>query len=151
MKMDFKGTRRPSSPREHPGSSLSLPSRPVRAVAPWALAAAVFVLAFFAPGLEPKEKKVARTVSGQVLDQDENGILGAAVELTDLQTGKKLAMFSEDGGHYKFTDLDPLRDYTLQATYKGLSSEVRKVSSFDLRNTFVIYLKIPPPKTSDKR
>ncbi len=109
--------------------------------------AAVQLLVFFTGGLAAKQKKVPRSVSGFVLDKDENGIAGATVELTDLQTGKKLAIFSEEGGRYKFSDLEPLHDYELQATHKGLSSEVRRVSSFDSRNTIVINLKIEPPKS----
>lgn len=113
--------------------------------APWlAVLAAVHLAAPF--GLAAKKKTVSRSVTGLVLDKDENGISGATVELTDLQSGKKLAISAQEGGHYKFSDLEPNHDYQVQATHKGLSSEARKVSSFDTRITFVINLKIEPPK-----
>ncbi len=128
----------------------SAPGRAARAAFGRTLLAATLALGLFSPLLEAKEKKISRTVTGQVLDADENGIAGAKVELTDVQTGKKLAMFSEENGRYKFSDLESNHDYTIQATHQGLSSEVRKISSFDNRNNFVIYLKIHPQSNSDK-
>ncbi len=80
------------------------------------------------------------------MDHDENGISGATVELTDLQTGKKVALFTEEGGRYRFSDLVPTHDYEIKATYKGASSQARKVSSFDSQNKLVRNLKISPPK-----
>jgi hypothetical protein len=139
----------PAAWRLHrPGRAVRGRSRLLRNAA-W-LAILVQVLAFSVTGLAAKQKKVSRSVSGVVLDKDENGIAGATVELTDLATGKKTAMFSEDGGRYKFADLEPTHDYELHATDKGLSSEVRKVSSFDARNTIVINLRIEPPKSSEQ-
>lgn len=93
-----------------------------------------------------KDKKISRTVTGAVLDESENGIVGASVVLTDLQTGKKNATYTKEDGRYQFNDLQPSHDYEVQANHKGLSSEVRKVSSFDDRNTIVLNLRIPPPK-----
>jgi hypothetical protein len=98
------------------------------------------------PRLAAKEKKISRVVMGLVLDSADNGIVGAAVVLTDLQTGKKVAIFSEEGGRYQFADIKPTHDYEVQASYKGSSSEVRKASSFDARNKIVLNLKIPLPK-----
>jgi len=111
----------------------------------WLVLLAVQGLAFSTLALAAKEKKISRSVSGVVLDKDENGVAGATVQLTDLGTGKKIAMYSEEGGRYKFSDLEPTHDYSLQATSSGLSSEVRKISSFDNRNNFVINLRIEPP------
>lgn len=96
--------------------------------------------------LVAKEKKIERTVSGQVLDQAENGIAGATVTLTDVNTEKKIAAFTREGGHYQFSDLQPTHDYEVQATYKGSSSDVRKVSSIDSRHRIVLNLRIPPAK-----
>lgn len=96
--------------------------------------------------LAAKEKKVERTVSGQVLDQAENGIAGATVTLTDVNTGKKTAAFTRESGHYQFSDLQPTHDYEVQATFKGSSSDVRKASSIDSRHRIVLNLRIPPVK-----
>ena len=76
------------------------------------------------------------------MDEAENPIQGATVELTDLQTGKVLDIYSQEGGQYQFTDLRFDHDYTVKATYKGSSSEVRQVSSFDTRSRLVLNLTI---------
>jgi hypothetical protein len=109
-------------------------------------AAAVLLFTFSMPGLVAKERKPSRLVAGLVSDEAENPIVGAAVVLTDLQTGKKTATYTTGEGTYRFTDLQPTRDYEVQATHQGVSSELRRVSSFDPRNRIVLNLRIPPPK-----
>jgi hypothetical protein len=112
-----------------------------------ASAAVVMLLcAFSSPGLLAKEKKLIRVVSGVVSDEAENPIVGATVVLTDLQTGKKHAIYTGEGGAYQFSDLQTTRDYEVQAAHQGLASRVRKVSQFDPRNRIVLNLRIPPPK-----
>ena len=114
----------------------------------WATVCACLLVVVF--GLLPlagKEKKVSRTVHGTVLDEANNGIAGATVSLTDLQSGKKLATYTKDDGQYQYSDLIPNHDYELQASYKGVLSEVRKVSSVDTRNRIVINFTFPPPKS----
>ena len=80
----------------------------------------------------------------------ENPIVGAVVEMTDVQTGKKTAMYTQDGGHYQFSGLNADHDYKIQATYKGVASQVRTASSFDTRNTIRLNLQIPPPKDEEE-
>ena len=99
-----------------------------------------------APGLAAKQKApTTKTVSGVVTDKAENGISGATVTLKELQTGKTVAIYADANGHYRFSDLDPHLDYEIQASFKGVSSETRQVSSFDTRMRLVINLTIPPP------
>ena len=100
-------------------------------------------------GLAKKKQEIPRTVSGRVLDEADNGISGAVVELTDLQTGKKLAIFSEEGGRYTFSGLERAHDYEVKASYKGAPSEVRKASSLG-EQQLILNLRIPPPQSSDK-
>ena len=97
----------------------------------------------------PHFRLTPRTISGRVLDEADNGISGAVVELTDLQTGKKVATFSEEGGKYRFSDLERAHDYEVKASYKGAPSEVRKASSLGERQV-ILNLRIPPPQSSDK-
>ena len=93
-----------------------------------------------------KDKRpTSRTVSGVVMDETENFIQGAIVELTDLQTKKVLDIYSQKGGQYQFTDLRFDHDYTVQATCNGLSSDVRQVSSIDTRWTLVLNLTLLKP------
>lgn len=110
------------------------------------IAAAVLLCAFSSPGLLAKEKKLIRVVTGVVSDEAENPIAGATVVLTDLQTGKKHAIYTGEGGAYQFSDLQTTRDYEVQAAHQGHVSQVRKVSQFDPRNQIVVNLRIPPPK-----
>ena len=115
---------------------------------PLIVAAPLCLLLLVAWPAGAKEKKpVTRTISGAVLDPAENGISGAGVELTNLRTGKQTAIYSEQGGHYEFADLDPHDDYQLQATYKNQTSDVRKVTSLIRDMRVVINLHIPPPKS----
>lgn len=85
-------------------------------------------------------------MTGIVLDQAENPVVGATVELSDIQTGQRVGIYTEDGGRYQFSDLQTTHDYEIQASLKGTSSEVRKVSSLDTRNIIVLNLKIPAPQ-----
>ena|SRR5437879_4520079 len=94
-------------------------------------------------GLAKKKKETPRTISGRVLDEADNGISGAVVELTDLQTGKKVAIFSEEEGRYKFSDLERNHDYEVKASYKGAPSEARK-ASFLGEQQLILNLRIPP-------
>jgi hypothetical protein len=107
----------------------------------------VGVLVLCAPGLAREKKPVTKTVSGVVLDEAENGIEGATIELTDLQTGKLVAIYSQEKGQYSLSGLLPSHDYKIEASFKGSSSEVRQISSFDTRMRLVINLTIPRPKS----
>jgi hypothetical protein len=97
------------------------------------------VLVFgLATGLAKEKKPTSRTVSGLVLDEAENGIKGATIELTDVQTGKVVAIYSQEGGQYRFSDLLFSHDYKIKATFKGVTSEIRQASSIDTRPHLVI-------------
>ncbi len=91
-----------------------------------------------------KKEPPSRTITGQVMDKASNPISGAAVELNDLTSGKKIAIYSQEDGSYQFAGLRLDHDYELQAHYQGEASEVRKVSSVEPRNRVVINLRIPP-------
>lgn len=97
-------------------------------------------------GFAKEKKPPTKTVSGVVMDEAGNGIEGATVELTDLQTKKVLEIYSQEGGQYQYADLMPSHDYTVKATFKGSSSEVRQVSSVDTRSRLVLNLTIPAAK-----
>ena len=97
------------------------------------------------PELVAKEKKpITKTIAGAVLDAADNPIVGAAVELNDVQAGKKFAKYSQENGKYQFTDLDPKHDYEVQASFKGMASEIRRVSSLDDRRLVVLNLTLTP-------
>lgn len=94
-----------------------------------------------------KEKRPpSKTVSGVVFDGANNALDGATVELTDLQTGKVLDIYSQEGGQYQFADLSLDHDYKIKAMYKGKSSEERQISSLDTRTRPVMNLTVPVSK-----
>jgi hypothetical protein len=97
------------------------------------------------PGLAKEKKPQSKTLTGVVMDEADNFIQGASVELTDLQTQKVADIYSQEGGHYQFTDLRLDHDYTVKATYKALSSEARQVSSLDMRTRPVLNLTLHKP------
>lgn len=114
----------------------------------FSLAFAALCLTFDSAPLTAKKKgpPTSKTVVGQVFDNQDTGISGAAVEITDLTTGKTAAIYTGPEGRFTFTDLKLTEDYQLKAHYKGQSSEVRKVSSWDTRTDLVLNLHIPPLK-----
>ena len=99
-----------------------------------------------AASLIAKEKKPSRLVTGIVSNEAYDPIAGAAVTLTDMQTGKKTALYTGTDGTYLFSGLETTREYEVQATHNGMSSRVRKVNTIDPRNKITLNLRIPPPK-----
>lgn len=137
------------NPKPRIGSTLNLMdrNRGIHNRLKWLAAAVACLLVFASLASGAKKRQPApRSVSGIVVDGADNPIPGAVVEMTDVRTGKKTAMFTQEGGQYSFTGLDSNHDYKLQATFKGVSSEVRTASSFDTRNRIVLNFQIPPPK-----
>ena len=111
--------------------------------------AVVCALAWVTADLTAKEKKRERLVTGLVSDEAENPIAGATVTLTDLTTGKKSASYTSAEGKYQFSGLEATRDYQVQATSKGVESQVRRVSTIDPRDKITLNLQIPPPKETE--
>ena len=91
-----------------------------------------------------KKKPLTKTIQGEVVDQDNNPIAGASVELTDVTTGKTLGIYSEASGRFHFADLKPTDDYQVHAAYKGQRSDDRHVSSLDDEAVRELNLTIPP-------
>jgi hypothetical protein len=96
-----------------------------------------------------KEEQSTRAVSGVVSDASENPISGAVVTLKDLKEGKELATYTGQSGTYQFSGLQITHDYEVQASYHGVSSRVRRVSTIDPRNRIVLNLRIPPPQDEE--
>ena len=131
-----------------PVRSLGKPGgrRPEVKLAAWALMLAGGLLLLSATIGAAKDKRpTTRIVSGTVYDDTENIIFGATVELKDTQTGKTLGIYSQEAGEYQYTGLRFDHDYTITARYKGVSSEVRKISMFDTRWHLVMNLTVPKP------
>ncbi len=84
------------------------------------------------PLIKKKEKApTSRTVTGQVVDDSGTPLEGALVTLTNTKTHEKETFFTKKGGRYSFEDLSFTIDYEVQAKYKSLSSQARKLSQYD--------------------
>ena len=112
----------------------------------------ICLIVLLVPGLAAKEKKKAtKAIAGVVVDGADNPIVGATVELSDVQSSKKLAKYSEEAGKYQFADLDPKHDYEVRASFRGMSSEVRRVSSLDDRHLVVVNFTLAPPQQPQQK
>jgi hypothetical protein len=96
-----------------------------------------------ATGLAKDRQPTTRTITGTVFDDAGNTIQGAAIEVTDIQTGKVLDIYSQESGQYRMGDLRFDHDYTVKATFAGSSSELRRISILETRWTLVLNLTIP--------
>lgn len=108
------------------------------------LTAAVLLLGVLTGAAKDKQP-TTRIVSGTVYDDAQNIIAGATIELKDTQTGKVLGIYSQESGEYEYDGLRFDHDYTVKATYKGSSSEVRRISMFETRWHLVMNLTVPKP------
>lgn len=118
----------------------------MRSAGALAVAFVLVLIALSTSFAEAKDQKPSRLVGGVVSDESDNPIGGAVVVLTDLQTGKKSATYTGADGAYQYAGLEVTRDYEIQANYKGISSQLRKISSVDPRKRVTVNLRIPPPK-----
>lgn len=91
---------------------------------------------------QKKKEAQLKTVKGQVLDSEDNGIAAAVVYLKNKRTLAVKTYIADDQGNYRFSGLDPNVDYELYASHQGDSSATRTVSSFDTRKEIILHLKI---------
>jgi hypothetical protein len=99
------------------------------------------------PLIQKKGKPATtRTVSGQVVDDSGQQLEGALVTLTDTQTKESKKYFTKKDGRYSFDDLSFSIDYQLQAHWKNLTSDQRKLSQYDHAPKIVRILEITTPE-----
>ncbi|MGB0065434.1 MAG: carboxypeptidase-like regulatory domain-containing protein [Terracidiphilus sp.] len=83
-----------------------------------------------------------RTVSGAVLDANEQPVVGATVFLRNPKTKAIRSYISTEKGHYYFAQVEMNIDFDLWAEKDGKKSATKTVSSWDDRKDFVTDLKI---------
>ncbi len=93
-----------------------------------------------------KKAPEIRKVKGIVIDAEDTPIAGAIVYLKNLKTKRNLSVTTGDDGSFLFPDLEQKTDYEIHAEYKGASSSVRTLTSFDPRLTIMLNLKIVTQK-----
>ena len=95
------------------------------------------------PLIKKKEKApTSRTLTGQVVDDSGTPLAGALVTITNTKTHEKENFFTKKDGHYSFEDLSFAIDYEVQAKFKDLSSDTRKLSQYDHSPRLVRILQI---------
>jgi hypothetical protein len=84
-----------------------------------------------------------RTVSGRVSDRRGTALKGAVVQLTNPVSRRIRSFMTDAQGNYRFGGLDPNLEYELRARYRGVWSEVKRVSIFDAKLSVEIDLVVP--------
>jgi hypothetical protein len=97
--------------------------------------------------LNPKKDKAptSRTLSGIVTDDGGQPLEGALVSVTEPKTNEKRTFFTKKDGRYSFDDLSFTEDYQVQAKWKKLISEPRKISQYDRAAKVVRLLQVTTP------
>ena len=97
--------------------------------------------AMFAPAALGQSIGV-RTVSGTVLGESSEPVVGATVFLKNLKTKTIRSYTSTADGHFHFAQIDMSVDYDLWAEKDGKKSASKTVSSWDARKEYITDLKL---------
>jgi hypothetical protein len=99
------------------------------------------------PLIQKKDKAAtSRTATGTVVDDSGQPLEGALVTLADTKTKEKRTYFTKKDGRYSFEDLSFSVDYQLQARWKALLSDERKLSQYDHAPKIVRILQVVTPE-----
>jgi hypothetical protein len=83
-----------------------------------------------------------RTVSGTILNEDSQPVVGATVFLKNEKTKTIRSYISTANGHFRFSQVDMSVDFDLWAEKDGKKSATKTVSSWDDRKDFISELKL---------
>ena len=83
-----------------------------------------------------------RTVSGTVLNESGQPVVGATVFLKNEKTKTIRSYISTAIGHFRFSQVDMSVDFDLWAEKNGKKSATKTVSSWDDRKDFISDLKL---------
>ena len=109
----------------------------------WLSVILLLAMAWPAVAEPPKEKEPqTRTVSGQVINQDDAPLSDAIVYLKNTKTLGIKTYISDAQGNYHFSSLAPNVDYEVYAEWQGHRSPTRTLSGFDSRSQVVFNLKV---------
>jgi hypothetical protein len=92
-----------------------------------------------------------RSVQGQVVDPDDQPVVGAIVQLKDMRSLEIRSFVTQEEGKYHFSGLKTEIDYQVKAVSVGMSSASKTVSLFDTRKIAVLNLKLEKEKEKDKK
>ena len=95
---------------------------------------------------QDKESANTRAVQGSVKTPDENVAEGAVVQIKNTKTMQVRSFITKADGIFTFAGLNAGVDYELKATFRGMESAVRTVSTFNDRKRVIINLRLEPKK-----
>ena len=93
-----------------------------------------------------KDRDQSRTLTGTVVDKDENPLASSVVYLKNTKTLAVKTFIADDSGGFRFTALSPNADYEVYAEFNGQRSSTKTLSSFDSRPSVQLQLKIDVKK-----
>ena|SRR6266853_5237265 len=93
-----------------------------------------------------KDRDQSRTLTGTVVDKEENPLSGSVVYLKNTKTLAVKSFIADDSGGFRFTALSPNADYEVYAEFNGQRSSTKTLSSFDSRPSVQLQLKIDVKK-----
>ncbi len=115
-----------------------------RGVAPGrALAVVLVLLLLVLPGSTVLLAQSTRSVTGVVLDANDNILPKAVVYLKNAETHMVRSYIVGDDGKFEFHALASNTNYQLYAEYNGKKSSTREISAYDTRSDIVMNLKVP--------
>jgi hypothetical protein len=98
--------------------------------------------ALIAPPSAVAQNLGQRVVSGAVLTDGSEPVVGATVFLKNVKTKSIRSYSTTAKGHYYFAQVNMTEDYDLWAELGGKKTPVKTVSSWDARKEFVTDLKL---------
>jgi hypothetical protein len=98
--------------------------------------------AFAQSNKDKKEDANQRTIEGVVTDASRGLVARAIVQLKDMRTLQIRSFVSQADGAYHFAGLRMDTDYEIKASLDDLSSDTKRVSSFESRKTVTVNLQL---------
>jgi hypothetical protein len=102
----------------------------------WKLISILVILLLGLTGLwaqSSKKQKPSKLVLGVVVDQEDQPLATAVVNLTNLQTKKISQDITDDKGEFRFGGVNPDNNYELQASYHSYVGQKELISMYDTR------------------
>ncbi len=95
-----------------------------------------------AQGNKDQDDPNVRSLQGQLADPDGKPVAGGVVQLKDTHTLQVRSFITDEKGEYRFSGLRTDTDYEVKAESNGLSSDSKRLSTFDSRKIARINLKL---------
>jgi DeoR/GlpR family transcriptional regulator of sugar metabolism len=108
------------------------------------VAALAMACAQFLPAQRNKDKDDPniRSLQGQVVDPNGKPVAGGVVQLKDTRTLQIRSFITQADGNYRFSGLRTDTDYEVKAEYNGMTSDDKRLSTFDSRKIATVNLKL---------